>query len=262
LFFVSSVIEAEVRYAVRHEYAQTAIDVLARRCRLAFLNAQAAYDALPRVVDIMTEELGWNKKRKKQETDAAVAFLQRSMGLNVSGAGGASETSGWIEWAKAKGGFVFGWTPKAEIVPRAYTYSRALFEAGEVESLRRAFEAHVSSSESTRTSIGTESPSQASAQSNSPSGTSGSTLMSNNGGTRLNIDTIWEALREVPGYERTTEKALLYVLDEAGLARHLDVDFDEFVEVGNFLSRPGLLFSIVANKRSSPSPFASSLEIL
>lgn len=33
-------IEAEVRYAVEHEYAIKATDVLARRTRLTFLNAQ------------------------------------------------------------------------------------------------------------------------------------------------------------------------------------------------------------------------------
>ncbi len=35
-------IEAEVLYGCRHEYAQTAVDVLARRVRLAFLNQEAA----------------------------------------------------------------------------------------------------------------------------------------------------------------------------------------------------------------------------
>ena len=75
-----AVIEAEVRYAVRHEYAQTAIDVIARRCRLSFLNAQAALDALPRVVEIMAEELHWPAARAKAETAAATNFLL-SMGL-------------------------------------------------------------------------------------------------------------------------------------------------------------------------------------
>ena len=60
-------VDGEVRYAVRHEYAQTAVDVLARRTRLAFLNAQAALEALPKVIDIMTEELGWDKKRQDVE---------------------------------------------------------------------------------------------------------------------------------------------------------------------------------------------------
>jgi glycerol-3-phosphate dehydrogenase len=60
-------IDGEVRYAVRHEYAQTAVDVIARRTRLAFLNAQAALEALPKVIDIMATELKWDSKRKDLE---------------------------------------------------------------------------------------------------------------------------------------------------------------------------------------------------
>lgn len=60
-------VDGEVRYAVRHEYAQTAVDVLARRTRLAFLNAQAALEALPCIIDIMTEELNWDMSRQDLE---------------------------------------------------------------------------------------------------------------------------------------------------------------------------------------------------
>jgi glycerol-3-phosphate dehydrogenase len=60
-------VDGEVRYAVRHEYAQTAVDVIARRMRLAFLNAQAALEALPKVIDIMGSELKWDNKRKDVE---------------------------------------------------------------------------------------------------------------------------------------------------------------------------------------------------
>jgi glycerol-3-phosphate dehydrogenase len=73
-------VDGEVRYAVRHEYAQTAVDVLARRTRLAFLNAQAALEALPKVIDLMAEELKWDKKRQDKEFKDGVAFLA-SMGL-------------------------------------------------------------------------------------------------------------------------------------------------------------------------------------
>lgn len=54
----------QVRYAIK-EYAATAVDVLARRTRLAFLNVQAAEEALPVIVDIMAEELKWSKGEKK-----------------------------------------------------------------------------------------------------------------------------------------------------------------------------------------------------
>lgn len=73
-------IDGEVRYAVRFEYAMTAADVIARRTRLAFLNVQEALEALPRVIDIMAEELKWDKKRKDTEWVETVRFLE-SMGL-------------------------------------------------------------------------------------------------------------------------------------------------------------------------------------
>ncbi|KAI9054067.1 hypothetical protein LZ554_001238 [Drepanopeziza brunnea f. sp. 'monogermtubi'] len=76
-------IDGEVRYAVRHEYAQTAVDVLARRTRLAFLNAQAALEAAPNVIDIMAQELKWDSKRKEVEWVDTVKFLE-SMGLPKS----------------------------------------------------------------------------------------------------------------------------------------------------------------------------------
>ena len=76
-------IDGEVRYAVQSEYAQTAVDVLARRTRLSFLNAQAALEALPMVIDLMSEELQWNQARKDLEWTETVQFLA-SMGLPAS----------------------------------------------------------------------------------------------------------------------------------------------------------------------------------
>ena len=57
-------IEAEIKYAVQ-EYACTVVDFLARRTRLAFLNAQAAADAIPKIADIMAKELKWSKAKKE-----------------------------------------------------------------------------------------------------------------------------------------------------------------------------------------------------
>jgi len=80
-------IDAEVRYAVK-EYACTAVDVIARRLRLAFLNVQAAEEALPEIIEIMGEELKWSKEDKKVQYDMAMEFLRTDMGQNV----GASTT--------------------------------------------------------------------------------------------------------------------------------------------------------------------------
>ncbi|KAK5116634.1 hypothetical protein LTR62_007308 [Meristemomyces frigidus] len=73
-------VDGEVRYACRHEYAENAVDVFARRTRLAFLNAQAALEALPRILEIMGEEKGWSAARQEREWKGAVEFLG-SMGL-------------------------------------------------------------------------------------------------------------------------------------------------------------------------------------
>lgn len=76
-------IDAEIRYGVR-EYACTAVDMIARRLRLAFLNNQAAQEALPTVIDIMAEELKWSEKEKKSQYEKATAFLAEQMGQQVN----------------------------------------------------------------------------------------------------------------------------------------------------------------------------------
>jgi glycerol-3-phosphate dehydrogenase len=124
------VIEAEVRYAVRHEYALTATDVISRRLRLSFLNAQAALDALPRVIDIMAEELNWSAARRQQEMMHTSRFLQ-SMGLPPSTdvPAPARSSQHWYDWAYR----MVGSTATTN------SHGRAQFEAGEADSLREAF---------------------------------------------------------------------------------------------------------------------------
>uniref|UniRef100_A0A8C7U862 Glycerol-3-phosphate dehydrogenase, mitochondrial n=1 Tax=Oncorhynchus mykiss TaxID=8022 RepID=A0A8C7U862_ONCMY len=68
-------IESEVQYAIK-EYACTAIDVIARRTRLGFLNVQAAEEALPRIVDIMGKQLTWSEQRKRPLTYSSRGRLQ------------------------------------------------------------------------------------------------------------------------------------------------------------------------------------------
>ncbi|GAA5970114.1 hypothetical protein JCM21900_005655, partial [Sporobolomyces salmonicolor] len=74
-------IDAEVTWACRREYAATAVDVIARRTRLSFLNSEAALEALPKVIDIMGKELGWDDNRKEKEFTDGCKFLA-SMGLS------------------------------------------------------------------------------------------------------------------------------------------------------------------------------------
>ncbi|EYC19247.1 hypothetical protein Y032_0025g1266 [Ancylostoma ceylanicum] len=76
-------LDVEVRYAVR-EYASNAVDVIARRLRLAFLNTSAAHDVLPEVVRIMAEELGWSADEQKTQLECARRFIDTQMGQLAS----------------------------------------------------------------------------------------------------------------------------------------------------------------------------------
>ena len=79
-------------------------------------------------------------------------------------------------------------------------YSRAQFEAGEVEALRTAFggKAHAE---------GASAP------------------------AKLETKEVYELVKGLPGFEEVRPKDCDYVLEEAGFARQPAVDFDEFVEV-------------------------------
>ncbi|THH06886.1 hypothetical protein EW145_g3783 [Phellinidium pouzarii] len=204
-------IEAEVRYAVHHEYAQTAVDVLARRCRLAFLNAQAALVALPRVVDIMSAELSWDASRRTTELHRGVAFL-RSMGLMGLPEGDeltrilSPSPKSWTDSVKA----MVGWKPVTQPInvsaalSAAAAYTRAQFEAGEMDALRSVFDART--------------------------GASSDSASAEHSG-RLRKDSVRELLRALPEYEHVRDGELRYVLDEAGFAAREDFDFNDFVEI-------------------------------
>jgi glycerol-3-phosphate dehydrogenase len=64
--------EAMVRFAVRYEMARTVEDVLARRCRLLFLDAREAAHQAEAVAALLSEELG-----QAVETAAFVALARR-----------------------------------------------------------------------------------------------------------------------------------------------------------------------------------------
>jgi glycerol-3-phosphate dehydrogenase len=71
--------EAMVRYAARCEMARTVDDVLARRCRLLFTDAQAAIACAPRVAAVLQEEgVG------APQLDAFIGLAQRYAGGTVT----------------------------------------------------------------------------------------------------------------------------------------------------------------------------------
>jgi glycerol-3-phosphate dehydrogenase len=67
---------AEVVYSAKHEAASTATDFLTRRTRLAFVDQQGALAALPKVVQLMAEVLGWDEARCRAEKSATEAYLK------------------------------------------------------------------------------------------------------------------------------------------------------------------------------------------
>ncbi|KAH9949802.1 DAO-domain-containing protein [Amylocystis lapponica] len=190
-------IEAEVRYAVRHEYAQNAVDVIARRCRLSFLNAQAALIALPRVVEIMAEELKWTRARKDAEIAKATSFLA-SMGLPPGAIMSTrTEPRGLLERAESAFGFGAAASERRRRAAPEMVYSRAQFEAGEVEALQEAFASRVRGASQ----------------------------------ERMQHQQAFELIKALPGYEGIKIKDYDYVLEDAGIRKSQDVGFDEFVEI-------------------------------
>lgn len=69
-------LEAEVAYCARYEYCESAVDFIARRSRLAFLDTDAAGRALPRVIQILASEHNWDKARQNKELQKAKEFLE------------------------------------------------------------------------------------------------------------------------------------------------------------------------------------------
>lgn len=75
-------LEAEVVYSAEHEMACNAVDVLARRLRLAFLDARVANEVTPKVVEILGQHFKWDQARRKEELERAKTFIGT---MNASG---------------------------------------------------------------------------------------------------------------------------------------------------------------------------------
>lgn len=74
-------ISAEVLYTLNHEYAEHAVDIIARRMRLAFLDNKAALKALPNIINLMASNLNWSQPRIEQEYRHARKFLSTMLTL-------------------------------------------------------------------------------------------------------------------------------------------------------------------------------------
>ena len=66
---------AELKYSLKYEYIRTPLDFLARRSRLAFLNARQALHAVDGVVEIMKTELNWDDETSERLADEARKYI-------------------------------------------------------------------------------------------------------------------------------------------------------------------------------------------
>ena len=67
--------EAEIEYACKHEMAMTVKDMLTLRMRLAYINSEAAKQAIPRVAELMAQHLKWDKKEKERQIKDAKQYI-------------------------------------------------------------------------------------------------------------------------------------------------------------------------------------------
>ncbi|KAJ1810426.1 mitochondrial glycerol-3-phosphate dehydrogenase, partial [Coemansia sp. RSA 2599] len=134
-------VDAEVRYAVQYEYALSAVDVIARRMRLAFLDAQAARESLPKVIEIMAAELKWDDKRKQEESRKALRFLT-TMGLpdSILDEPASSQAPAAAPAKGSRQGYVnMQTTGDLNFLDPASYYRRGVFSAEEIGAILAAF---------------------------------------------------------------------------------------------------------------------------
>jgi glycerol-3-phosphate dehydrogenase len=68
-------LQAEAVYGAREEFAQSTVDVLARRARLGFLDREAVLAAAPVVSALLAGELGWSDERALSDRTEAIAYF-------------------------------------------------------------------------------------------------------------------------------------------------------------------------------------------
>ena len=72
-------LKGELLWALRREFALSALDFLARRIPLALLDREAARSAVPYLLETMAGELGWDEARLKKERREVFCRLEGSL---------------------------------------------------------------------------------------------------------------------------------------------------------------------------------------
>lgn len=72
-------IKAEVIYTVQEEMACSLRDFFARRIRMELLDWRATYDTVPKVADLMSEQLHWTEEQKQINIDEYQSLLKGFM---------------------------------------------------------------------------------------------------------------------------------------------------------------------------------------
>lgn len=149
----------------------------------------------------MAQELNWTTTRKREELRRGVQFLE-SMGLRGVPDNPLTTTPVWVDWVWNK---LVGSPTSPPFI--ATKYSRAQFEAGELDQIRAAFLARA-------TSI--------------PTGEQGRSVGEEK---KLQQSQLQQTLSDIPGYEETKSQHLENVLVEIGCDGGDDIALDELLEV-------------------------------
>ena len=82
----------------RHELAVSVKDMLTTRMRLAFLNSEAAKQAVPRVAALMAEELGWSNAEKARQIKVAQEYIGEFGGPVADKRGATLKAATFTDW--------------------------------------------------------------------------------------------------------------------------------------------------------------------
>ncbi|KAG1849901.1 DAO-domain-containing protein [Suillus subalutaceus] len=220
----------EVAQHLSSSYGSQAWTLLSSTTQMAVLDPHRplSVPALPEVVRVMGDTLGWDTRRRGEEARRAEEVLR---GMGAGGrveVGTASSGEGWLRIGEVQRRVcaLFGYPALLRPFSGAATYPRALFEPGEIEALREVFGQCAC----------------VCGDSGSGSDSEPDFCLEAQEEMRMPVSMIREAVRSVAvlgyAYDGVRESDFRYVLREAGFSdlfegrgRGRDVDFEEFVEI-------------------------------